>query len=244
MSKEYTFHSPEPERLRGVTNADFDRVASVVTEIAAKYADPSIPSYILAPASLSWEIDPDGKVGLATGLVEDPTQTIVYDDRYVTKPLTLDESKKVIDVVKPFLDAGKAWLHPDEPIVVDFFRVEQQASSPGYWHFDGTPGSDDFRGVIFYDSFPTDFAVGKIVLDVPDESYPPSPKQINSMIPPGRVVEELNDKKGLTFMEGPEPLTGVGIANGHIHRVAGIPASKNGAVRSFLRLSTRIRNVV
>src|SRR5882724_657856 len=241
MSKEYTFHSPKPERLGKVTNTDFDKVASVSQAIGSKYADPSIPSYILSPSALSYKIDPDGRVGLATG-VDDSADTNVYDTRYVTTPLAPDERETVVDVVKPFIDVGKKWLHPDEAIVVDFFRKEQEAGYSGFWHFDGTPGSDDFRGVIFYHGFPTDFAVGEIVIHVPDEQYPPTPKQIHSMIPPGLVVEELDERKDtFIFMEGPEPLTGVGIANGHIHRVVAIPNSEKGTVRSFLRLGTRIK---
>jgi hypothetical protein len=241
MGKEYTFHSPKPEKLGRVTNTDFDRVAPVGQAMSYKYADPSIPSYILSSSSLSWSIDPDGNVGLATG-VDYSNQANIYDTRYVTRQLARDERETVVAIVKPFVDVGKDWLHPDEAIIVDFFRHEQDARYSGDWHFDGTPGSDDFRGVIFYDRFPTDFAVGRIVLDVPDEQYPPSPKQIDFMISNGRIVQELAEKRGaITLMEGPEPLTGVGIANRHIHRVAAIPDSKKGTVRSFLRLGTRIK---
>jgi hypothetical protein len=235
MIKEYTFHSPMPEKLGRVDNADFHRIASVSQKIGSKYADQSIPSYILSPASTGYQITSEGEVSVITGRVYKE----LFSVDNVTRPLTSEENRQILETVEPFIQAAEDWLHPNETVVAEFFREPQHAAYAGPWHTDGVPDTDNFRGVIFYDSLPTDFAVGTMKFDLHEGQYPPTSEEVDSLVTGPTLYENLqSNDSGIKLVKGPDPLNAVGIANANLHRVTEVPQSADGTVRTFLRLAT------
>jgi hypothetical protein len=234
MSREHTFHSPRPKELGKITKADLNDMASLSQELGTKYAN---GSYIVTPAYIGCEINPDGDISVITGTSYDDSDGTIYYNSNVTTPLNAKEITLVGDAVKPFVAATQEWLHPDETIVMGYCTMPLEPSLPGGWHTDGNPSTDDFRGVLFYDALPTEFAVGSVPLETPDDQ-PITPRTIDAHLTIRRVRQALFDKE-LTLTEGPEPLRAVGFANEHLHQVAPVTRELDGVTRKFLRLTTR-----
>jgi hypothetical protein len=234
MSHEYVFYSPRPAELGTINEDAFDAMTLVGHELGSKYSEPD--SYILSPQSIGCEIASDGTASVIT----DRIYKDVDDVTNVTAPLTTLESELLLETLKPFVTASKDWLHPNETVILSFFRSQQLANGPGGWHADGTPGSDDFRGALFYDKLPTEFLEGRIRFDIPDDHYPPTPRRLGALISPSTITKALMaETTELALTRSPKPFSAVGISNNSLHRVAPIPQALDGTVRTFLRLVTR-----
>ncbi|HZM64043.1 MAG TPA: hypothetical protein VFB59_02825 [Candidatus Saccharimonadales bacterium] len=231
-----TFHSPRPVELGSINQADFDTLAATCHEIGTKYATPDL--WHVSPDCIDYKIEPDGTVSVITNTEDD------YDgswsaNKYTLQPTTGEESRLVVDALKPFTAAGQGWLHEDETVIAGFYRSLLTPGAEGAWHPDSSSAEENFKALLFYDSLPTQFAIGSLVLDPSHMAQPPTPYVMHQLLSHGRIRMGIEQKPAeLVIVDGPPPLKAVGITHEHLHRARPVPASASGTFRNLLRLVT------